>query len=102
MSRTRPDGVELGWHLVALDAAFTEGLPFFIQWHVSDVNHPGRALAEHRCAAVGIDWVELGGDQDRVASWLGPHQLPIHHVEGAPGPRRIAIAIASGDPIVIG
>src|SRR5262245_63280895 len=32
MSRTRPDGVELAWHLVALDAALAEGLPFFIQW----------------------------------------------------------------------
>ena len=88
MSRTRPDGVELEWHLVALDAALTEGLPFFIQWHVDDVDHPGRALVEHRCAAVGIDWVELGGDKDRLASWLGPHELPLRHVDGAPGPHR--------------
>ena len=102
MSRTRPDGIELEWHIMALDAALTEGLPFFIQWHVSDVDHPGRALVEHRCAAVGIDWVELGGDEVRLASWLGPHQLDLRHVVGAPGPRRIAVAVANGDPIVIG
>lgn len=102
MSRTRPDGVELDWHLVALDAALAEGLPFFIQWHVDDEDHPGREVAEHRWAALGIDWVELGGDQDRLASWLGEHDLPLRHGEGPPGPHRMAVAIANGDPIVIG
>ena len=102
MHRTRPDGVRLEWRLVALDAALTEGLPFFIQWFVDDVDHPGREPVEHRCAAVGIDWVELGGDKDRLASWLGPHELPLRHVEGAPGPRRVAVAIANGESIVIG
>ncbi len=53
MSRTRPDGVQLDWHLVAHDAAFGEGLPFFIQWHVDDADHPGAARVEHRVAAVG-------------------------------------------------
>ena len=102
MSRTRPDGVELQWHLVALDATFAEGLPFFIQWDVDDLDHPGHVLVEHRCDAVGIDWVELGGDRDRLASWLGQHELPLHHVEGVPGPHRVAVGLANGGPIVIG
>ena len=102
MSRTRPDGVELAWDLVALDAALTDGLPFFIEWHVDDVDHPGRTVVERRCAAVGIDWVELGGDQARLASWLGHHELPVRHVEGAPGPHRVAVALANGESIVIG
>jgi Glyoxalase-like domain len=102
MSRTRPDGVELAWHLVAVDAAFTEGLPFFIQWHLDDADHPGRGVVEHGCNAVGIDWVELGGDRDRLASWLGPHELPLRLVDGAPGPHRLAVAVAGGEPIVIG
>lgn len=102
MSHTRPDGVGLEWHLVGLDAALTEGLPFFIQWHVSEVDHPGHALVDHRCAAVGIDWVELGGDRDRLASWLGSHQLDLRHVEGPAGPRRVAVATANGDPVLIG
>ena len=101
MSRIRPDGVVLAWELVALDAAFTEGLPFFIQWHVDDVDHPGRALVEHRRPPVGMDWVELGGDRDRLASWLGQHELPLRHVEGAPGPHRLAIAIANGETALI-
>ena len=101
MSRTRPDGVTLQWRLVALEAALTEGLPFFIQWLVDDADHPGRALSEHCGAAIGIDWVELGGDPDRLASWLGPHELPLRHVPGAPGPHRMAVTIADGEPLVI-
>jgi hypothetical protein len=102
MHRTRPDGVQLGWRLVALDAALSEGLPFFIHWLIDDVDHPGRELVEHRCAAVGIDWIELGGDKARLASWLGPHELPLRNVAGAPGPHRVAIATATGESIVLG
>jgi hypothetical protein len=101
-TRTRPDGVELAWHLAGLDAAMAEGLPFFIQWHVDDVDHPGRALVDHGCAAVGIDWVEIGGDEDQLASRLGHHELPRRHIGGVPGPHRVAVAIADGEPIVIG
>jgi glyoxalase-like protein len=102
MSRTRPDGVELEWDLVALDAALTDGLPFFIQWHVDEADHPGRARVEHRCGAVGIDWVELGGDPNQLAAWLGGHELPLRYVDGEPGPRRMAVGTANGEPVVIG
>lgn len=102
MSRSRPDGVELKWQLVALDAAISEGLPFFIQWQGDDSDHPGRGHVGHRRAVVGIDWVELGGDQDLLAAWLGPHELPLRHVEGPPGPHRVAVAIGKGEPIVVG
>ena len=102
MTRTRPDGVELAWRLTGTETAFAEGVPFFIQWQVDGADHPGRAPAQHRVAATGIDWVELGGDPQRLASWLGSHDLPLRHVEGAPGPRRVAIAVAGGEPIVIG
>ena len=101
MHRTRPDGTRLQWRLAALDAALTEGLPSFIQWYIDDADHPGREPVEHRCAAVGLDWVELGGDQDRLAAWLGQHQLPLRHIDGAPGPHRLAVTIANGEPIVI-
>jgi hypothetical protein len=103
MSRTRPDGVTLDWHLVGLEAAFTDGLPFFIEWHVDAADHPGRTVVEHRCAPVGIEWVELGGDEERLASWLGPHDdLPLRHVDGRPGPHRVAIETTGGETIVLG
>jgi hypothetical protein len=33
---------------------------------------------------------------------LGHHELPLRHVDGAPGPHRVAVAIANRDPVVIG
>jgi len=102
MTRTRPDGVELAWQLLGLDAAMTDGLPFFIHWHVDDADHPSREHVEHRCAPVGIDWVEIGGDEDRLASWLGDHGIPLRHVQGPPGPRRLAVAMSAGEPVLIG
>jgi hypothetical protein len=104
MSRTRPDGATLDWHLVGFTAAFTEGLPFFIEWHIDDADHPGRTVVEHRRAPAGIEWVELGGDEERLASWLGPHEdeLPLRHVDGRPGPHRVAITMAEGDTIMLG
>jgi Glyoxalase-like domain len=102
MSRTRPDGVELGWELVALDAAMADGLPFFIRWHVSPADLPGRSAVDHDVAVTGIEWVEVGGDPDRLSAWLGPHDLPLRVVDGAPGPHRLAIGLAGGDAIVLG
>jgi hypothetical protein len=102
MSRTRPDGVELAWQLVALPAALADGLPFFIQWHIDDADHPSRGPVEHLCAPIGIAWVEVGGDEDRLASWLGDHGLPLRHVEGPAGPHRLAVAMSAGEPVLIG
>ena len=102
MTRTRPDGVELSWHMVALDAALELGLPFFIEWRVPAEEHPGRAAVTHRRPAVGIAWVEVGGDADRLADWVGDADVPLRAVDGPPGPRRFAVEVAGDDPIVIG
>ena len=101
MSRTRPDGVELAWRLVAIDGGLTHGLPFFIEWKVDDVDHPGRQQVGHRRPPAGIDWVEFGGDQEQLAAWLGAHDLPLRPVDGAPGPHRIGLAMADGEPVII-
>jgi hypothetical protein len=101
MSRTRPDGVELSWHLVGLEAAVSDGLPFYIQWHVEAADHPGRTVVEHRGSPTGIAWVELGGDERQLESWLGPHELPLRHVDGRPGPIRVAVARAQSEPSVV-
>jgi hypothetical protein len=101
MSRRRPDGVELSWHLVALEAALTDGLPFFIEWHMADREHPGRAHVGHRIAATGIAWVELGADADRLDAWLGGAVPEIRVVDGDPGVHRVAVSVAEGEPLVI-
>src|SRR5918995_5353715 len=71
MTRIRPDGVELSWRMVALDAALELGLPFFIEWDVPAEEHPGRAAATHRRPVAGIAWVEVGGDVERLDEWIG-------------------------------
>ena len=50
--------------------------------------------AEHVNAPSGIPWIEFGGDQQRLARWLGEHALPIRCVEEPPGPRTVAVATA--------
>ncbi|HEX6254217.1 MAG TPA: VOC family protein [Euzebyales bacterium] len=95
MARRTEDDVELRWRLVGLDAALSgHQLPFFIQWDTDDGRHPGRMPAEHVNAPSGIPWIEFGGDQQRLARWLGEHALPIRCVEEPPGPRTVAVATA--------
>lgn len=100
MQRTRPDGVELRWELVALDAALTDGLPFFIRWDVDEGDLPGSAPVSHRSGATAITWVEMGGDAARLDAWLGPHDLPLRIAPGDPGPQRFAVATATGEAIL--
>jgi hypothetical protein len=101
MSRTRPDGVELSWRLVALDAALELGLPFFIEWDIADGDHPGHAHVDHRVAATGIAWVEVGGDAARLDAWIGSPVPGIRVVDGAPGVHRVAVSVADSDPLVL-
>ena len=101
MQRTRPDGVVLSWELLAVDAAIADGLPFFIRWHIADADLPGRHAVEHQATTTGIAWLEIGGDRVRLDDWLGPHDLPLRPVGGYPGPRRLAVGVTGGKPIII-
>ena len=80
----------------------TEGLPFLIHWYVDDADHPGREPVEHRCAAVGIDWVELGGDQDRLADHDWGSMSFRFVTTTRTWAHRIAVTIANGEPILVG
>jgi hypothetical protein len=102
MTRTRPDGVELSWQLVALDAALELGLPFFIEWDVPAEQHPGRAAVTHHRPTAGIAWVEVGGDAERLDEWIGSPVAGLRLVDGAPGVHRVAITVPDADPLVIG
>lgn len=93
MSRQMDDGTVLRWRIVGLDAALSdEQLPFFIEWDIDDGQHPGAMSVVHDVEADGISWIEVGGDHDRLAGWLGDHALPIRYVDEHPGPRTVAIA----------
>jgi hypothetical protein len=103
MSRVRADGSLLSWDLAGLDQALEEPpLPFFISWHGPAELHPGRMEAEHDVSPQGISWVHLAGDPDRLAAWLGPHDLDIRIDEGPPGVRAVGIATAKGEIVLEG
>jgi len=67
-SRRRPDGVELLWRQVGvLDVLDDPALPFFVEWQCPPADHP----ASRGAATLSIDHVEISGDPDHVAAWLG-------------------------------
>jgi hypothetical protein len=86
-SRARPDGSELRWRAAGVEQAFAEPcLPFFIEW-ADDVVLPGRSGT-----AVGaIERLELEGDPERLAGWLGEHSLPVSITGGSPAVRRVVV-----------
>jgi hypothetical protein len=97
-SRTRPDGTEVRWRGAGIEERGDDlYLPFFIAWDVPPELHPGAAPAEHRIGAEGIAWVEVGGDEERLRSWLGGEAVPIRVVQAAePVVQSVAIAISDG------
>ena len=97
MSRKRPDGVELSWHVAGLEEALgAERLPFFIEWHVDPSDHPGRAAASHAQRLEGIAWVEFGGSATAMASRLGEHELDIRLIDADPGPVAVGLRTPKG------
>ena len=92
-SRAGGSGQVLRWRFAGLEQAAAEpSLPFFIEWG-QGTPHPGRAAATHRVGAVRIAELQLDGDPDRLAAWLGSHSLPI---TVRPGASRIASVVLTG------
>ena len=100
MSRRRPDGTPLSWHLVGLSQMLEEGLPFYIEWDAAVEDLPGRMVAAHEVNPSGISWVEIGGDAARLASWLGPHALDIRPVSGGIGVQRLGVGTSAGEVVL--
>lgn len=77
-SRKTVDGRILHWQYAGLEQAMTEPcLPFFIQWD-PDTPFPGDG------GTARLTRLELQGDSDRLAGWLGEHELPIAVTPGVP------------------
>ena len=61
MSRRKPDGTILAWHLAGLSGTLGhDALPFFIEWHCEPADHPGATPIEYRVEAGGIIGVTHG------------------------------------------
>lgn len=84
MSRIRPDGVELRWRLAGMDRALANGIPFFIQWEVSQSEMPGSAGVDHPGGPVALRSLTVSGDLGTLRRWVG--EVPdVVLVDGEPG-----------------
>ncbi|HAN72258.1 MAG TPA: glycosyltransferase [Actinobacteria bacterium] len=65
--RIRPDGVELTWKQIGiLNVMEDPQLPFFVEWSCQTTEHPSAGGS-----TVAIDRIEMSGDPDAIADWLG-------------------------------
>jgi Glyoxalase-like domain len=95
-SRIDPGGALITWRSVGLDIAVREsGLPFFIQWG-DGVPLPGAAAVRHRNGPATLKLLSVAADQERLADWLGDHDLPIA-VTGPSGTSAITLTRGQGD-----
>ena len=95
-SRVTPNGDRLEWRAAGMEEAAAEGfLPFFIQWGAGTA-FPGRALVKHAGGTPVITRILIHGDADRLAYWLGGHELPIVVTPGGPTLAGVALSRAGG------
>jgi hypothetical protein len=95
-SRVTPTGTELRWRSTGIDEAIAEPcLPFFIEWD-EGVPYPGSVDAPR----AAIARVVVGGSPDRVAAWLGDHDLPVRVIDGAAEVAAVILSTAAGEIIL--
>lgn len=96
-SRKDASGRTLRWRVAGIEESAAEpSLPFFLEWG-DGTPFPGRAPVTHSAGAVEIARLELDGDRQRLADWLGSHQLPITMREDGPAVASVMLSSAGGE-----
>jgi Glyoxalase-like domain len=99
-SRAARSGQLLRWRLAGIEQAAAEpSFPFFIEWG-QGTPLPGRAPVTHPAGAVQIAKLQLDGDADRLAAWLGSHRLPITIRTGAPAVASVVLTGAASEIVL--
>jgi hypothetical protein len=92
-ARERPDGSVIRWRLAGVDEAVAEPCrPFFIEWPPGSA-FPGRDAA----GSARFERLELSGDEQRLAAWLGGSRLPVSVRPGAPAVTAVVLRGDSGE-----
>jgi Glyoxalase-like domain len=96
-SRKDASGRTLSWRVAGIEEATAEpSLPFFVEWG-DGTPYPGHAPVTHPAGEVKIASLELKGERQRLADWLGSHRLPITVRKGAPAIAGVILGGASGE-----
>ena len=83
-SRATQSGQLLRWRAAGIEQAVAEpSLPIIVEWGPG-TPLPGQSPILHPVGRVKITKLQLCGDEDRVAAWLGTHHLPIELRPGTP------------------
>lgn len=104
---TWPDGLKSTFRTIM---AAEWGLPFFIQYDPPTDEETkvweGRSIEWERqherlgVKPLGISWVEVGGQEERIREWLGGPDLPIRYSGGPPGISAAGISTSAGEIVV--
>jgi hypothetical protein len=99
-SRTSRSGERAHWRSAGVEQASAEPfLPFFIEWEPGTAL-PGLASTRHPAGSAKIATLRLEGDADRLAVWLGAHDLPIAVSAGPPAVTSIVLRGGSGEIVI--
>jgi Glyoxalase-like domain len=91
-ARTTSAGNRIEWRSAGIEeAASRPWLPFFIDWRDRTAFPGATATPEATLARV-----ELEGDADQLADWLGEHSLPLEVKPGSGGVTAVVLEDASG------
>ncbi len=97
-SRVVHDGGLLRWRLAGIDRASAEPtLPLLHRVWETGRCSPDRHPWPTRAGTMSIATLRLAGDADRLADWLGPHDLPVTVHAGPPGITSVTLAGAAAE-----
>ena len=95
-SRVTPSGEELRWRSAGIDEAIAEPcLPFFIEWG-EGVRPPGTENPQ----PATISRLVLEGSPERLAGWLGEHEMPIRILNGPAEVAAVVLSTAAGEIVL--
>lgn len=96
MQRRRADGTRLRWRVAGLESTITDGLPFFIEWDIPPLHHPGNTSLVEESQPMSIE-VALRGDVAVLTKWTEGSR----GVSTQPGDPGVAsVVITAGDRVI--